>query len=258
MTELSDSFYVTLSSSADSDFHPENTVAHFKNKTATPLDLTSNKWEVALVEISCPFNFHNVSKSDVYIAVLPWPKVSTTHEVKIYMNQGHYGDAKTFIKELNNRILDSGVNTIIKNLKFYYDDISQRVRIRNRGGMIVTLSPKLQRMLGIASKHEYIRDHLTAEHVIDITDSLHHMYVYTNLIEHRSLGRQMVPLVRIIPINGTGGNMNDIHNFHNLHYFKVKRCIFDTIEVDIRSGVGEYIPFNRGVCILTFHFKKIQ
>ena len=124
--------------------------------------------------------------------------------------------------------------------------------------MIVTLSPKLQRMLGIDSKHTNIRDNLLAEHVIDVTDSLHHMYVYTNLIEHRSLGRQMVPLVRIIPISGTGGNMNDIHNFNNLHYFNVKRCIFETIEVDIRSGVGEYIPFNRGVCILTFHFTKVK
>ena len=174
------------------------------------------------------------------------------------MKPGHYSSAKVFIKELNSHIVDSGIRIIIKNLKFYYEEFSQSVRVRKRTDMIVTLSPKLQRMLGIDSKHTNIRDNLLAEHVIDVTDSLHHMYVYTNLIEHRSLGRQMVPLVRIIPISGTGGNMNDIHNFNNLHYFNVKRCIFETIEVDIRSGVGEYIPFNRGVCILTFHFTKVK
>ena len=255
---MNDSFYVTLSSSADSDFYPDNTVAHFKNKTASTLDLTTEKWEVALVEISCPFNFHNVSTSDVYIVVLPWPKVSPMQEVKIYMNPGHYRDAKTFVRELNDRVFDSDIPRIYKNLKFFYEEIPQRVKIRKRTDMEVSLSPKLQRMLGFDSKHKNLRDHLLAEHVIDITDSLHHMYIYTNLIEHRSLGRQMVPLIRIIPINGTGGNMNEIHNFNNLHYFNAKRSIFETIEVDIRSGVGEYIPFNRGVCILTFHFRKTK
>ena len=137
---------------------------------------------------------------------------------------------------------------------FTYDEISQRVEVKYIDRMQVELGPKLQHILGFREKT--LRNRQSADNVLDINSGLHHMFVYTNLIEHRPLGKQMVPLMRIIPIKGTGGDMNDINSFHNLYYLRARRQIFDTIEVDIRDGIGDYIPFNRGVSILTFHFRK--
>ena len=254
--ELENSFYLTVSSSADSEFFPENAVSHFKNKTPNSIDL-NDKWEVALVEMSCPFNFHNITKSDVFLTVIPTKKSKSHRKVEIYMQPGHYRTADIFIKALNASLHNSGYSYIIKNIRFHYDEISQRVQVRKRGDIKLVLSPKLKRMLGFHRAREEIHNNDYGEFVMDITDSLHHMYVYTNIVEHRALGRQLVPLIRILSIKGVGGDVNDINTFHNLHYFRARRQTFDTVEVNIRDGQGNFIPFNRGVSILTFHFRKV-
>ncbi len=255
--DLDSSFYLTVSSSADSEFFPDNAVSHFKNKTPSPIDL-NDRWEVALVEMSCPFNFHNVTKPDVYLTVVP-PKNSVLKKgVKVFMGPGHYRSPKMFINELNRNILRFSTGGIAKVLRFDYDEITQRVIVRKKSKLILRFSPKLQRMLGFDSTRDEIPDNVRGDYVMDITDSLHHMYVYTNIVEHRALGRQLVPLIRILSIQGVGGDMNDIHTFHNLHYFRARRQTFDTVEVNIRDGQGDFIPFNRGVSILTFHFRKLK
>ena len=248
--EIGDSFYLTVSSGGDTEFFPDNAVSHFKNKTPSSIDV-NEQWEVALVEMSCPFNFHNIKSNDVYLKINPFPTVPDTW-TWVHMKPGHYGDENVFINELNKAI---AVHRHLRSkIMFTYDEISQRVEVKYIDRMQVELGPKLQHILGF--KEKTLRSRQSADHVLDINSGLHHMFVYTNLIEHRPLGKQMVPLMRIIPIKGTGGDMNDINSFHNLYYLRARRQIFDTIEVDIRDGIGDYIPFNRGVSILTFHFRK--
>jgi hypothetical protein len=49
-----DHFYVTLPSVSSGYYFPANTIADFRTKLATPLQLEHDKWEVGLVEISYP------------------------------------------------------------------------------------------------------------------------------------------------------------------------------------------------------------
>ena len=49
-----DQFYVTLPSDSSANFFPNNTIASFRTKLATPIELEPDKWEVGLVEISYP------------------------------------------------------------------------------------------------------------------------------------------------------------------------------------------------------------
>ena len=252
--DLDTSFYLTVSSSADSEFFPDNAVSHFKNKTPSLIDL-NEKWEVALVEMSCPFNFHNITNSDVYFTIIPINKSKSHRRVDISMHPGHYRNPDIFIKALNASIKSSGYSYIMKNVRFQYDEITQRVRVRKKGDISLKLSPKLKRMLGFHSSRDEIQDQARSDYVMDITDSLHHiMYVNTNIVEHRAFGRQLVPLIRILSIKGTGGDVTDVNTFPNLHYFRARRQIFDTVEINIRDSQGNFIPFNRGVSILTFHF----
>jgi len=46
------SFYVTLPSDSSGSYFPANTIADFRTKLATPIELEHDKWEVGLVEIS--------------------------------------------------------------------------------------------------------------------------------------------------------------------------------------------------------------
>jgi len=47
-------FYGTLPSDSSGYYFPANKIADFRLKSATPLELEHDKWEVALVEISYP------------------------------------------------------------------------------------------------------------------------------------------------------------------------------------------------------------
>ena len=47
-------FFVTLPSDSSGYYFPSNTIANFKAKLATPIQLKPDKWEVGLVEISYP------------------------------------------------------------------------------------------------------------------------------------------------------------------------------------------------------------
>jgi len=47
-------FYVTLLSEISRYYFPSNTIANFKTKLATPIELHPDKWEVGLFEISYP------------------------------------------------------------------------------------------------------------------------------------------------------------------------------------------------------------
>ena len=49
-----DRFYITLPSDSSGYYFPANTIADFRSKLATPLELEHEKWEVGLVEISYP------------------------------------------------------------------------------------------------------------------------------------------------------------------------------------------------------------
>jgi len=52
-------FYVTLPSDSSNYFFPANTIADFRTKLATPLELEHNKWAVGLVEIFYPKAYKN-------------------------------------------------------------------------------------------------------------------------------------------------------------------------------------------------------
>ena len=51
---IMDHFYVTLPSDNSGYYFPANTIADFRIKLATPLELKHGKWEVGLIEISYP------------------------------------------------------------------------------------------------------------------------------------------------------------------------------------------------------------
>ena len=54
-----DHFYVTLPSDSSGYYFPANTIAYFRTKLDTPLELEHDKWEVGLVEISYPKGYKN-------------------------------------------------------------------------------------------------------------------------------------------------------------------------------------------------------
>jgi hypothetical protein len=64
-----DSFYVTLPSDSSGPFYPNDIIANYTPKLATPPELELNKWEVGFVNISYPNGYkmrfrHNILRLD--------------------------------------------------------------------------------------------------------------------------------------------------------------------------------------------------
>jgi hypothetical protein len=72
-----ESFYVTLPSDSSGLYYPNNTIANYTTKLASPLELVPSNWEVELVNITYPNGYkkrfrHNILRldsQDIYFPV---------------------------------------------------------------------------------------------------------------------------------------------------------------------------------------------
>ena len=90
--------------------------------------------------------------------------------------------------------------------------------------------------------------------MIYLAQGFYSLYVYTSIVEPRVVGDSVVPLLRIVPIEGKHGDLVS-KSFDNVQYVAVLHNEFTTIEVDIRDNTGRPVPFERGRTTVTFHFR---
>ena len=109
-------------------------------------------------------------------------------------------------------------------------------------------------MLGIQDAIKMINggQHWEAEEVADL-DTVDSLYVYCDLAEPRVVGDSLVPLLRIVPVEGHHGELIT-RIYENVHYVRVQRKAFQMIEVNIRDRTGKKVPFERGTLNVTLHF----
>ena len=69
------------------------------------------------------------------------------------------------------------------------------------------------------------------------------------------VGDSQVSLKRIVPIEGEHGELVT-RIYENVHYNRLQRKSFGTIEVDIRDRIGEKVSFERGTLNVTLHFRQ--
>ena len=74
-------------------------------------------------------------------------------------------------------------------------------------------------------------------------------------MESRVVGHSVVPLLRIVPIEGKHGDVVS-KSFDNVQYIPVLHKEFTTIEIDIRDDAGRRVPFERGRVTVTLHFRR--
>ena len=101
----------------------------------------------------------------------------------------------------------------------------------------IELSPTLQRMLGMHDTYLSQGSH-QGVHVVDVNQGFYSLYVYCNLIEPWLVGDSRAPLLRIVPIEGHGGQMIT-KTYQHIHYLPLLQKHFRTIEIDIKKDIGE-------------------
>ena len=105
------------------------------------------------------------------------------------------------------------------------------------------------------SLEEIISNTSTAERQVDLEYGFHDLFIYCDLIQSQYVGDALVPLLRIVPVEGKVGERVS-KSFLRPQYLPVSRKQFETVEVNIKTDTGESVPFEFGRVLLTLHFRQ--
>ena len=95
----------------------------------------------------------------------------------------------------------------------------------------------------------------TAERQVDLEYGFHDLFIYCDLIQSQYVGDALVPLLRIVPVEGKVGERAS-KSFLRPQYLPVSRKQFETVEVDMKTDTGESVPSEFGRVLLTLHFRQ--
>ena len=265
-------FYLTLPSNSSLNYYPGNTLTHYTTVLAQDIDL-SGRWEVGLSEIQYPRSWHNIQKGKSWINVYCNGYKTETLDVP----HGQYDTPEQLIAELNQLftpapppytatdssqatdytiVLTQPAPSQIQEcyVTFNYHSVSQKVTIEILEGYTIELSPALQYILGM-EKSSLDHGKHQGTHVVDIHQGFYSLYVYCNLIEPWLVSDTQASLLRIVPIEGHGGQMIT-KTYQHIQYLPLSQKHFRTIDIDIKKDTGEKVPFELGKLVVTLHFRK--
>ena len=132
--------------------------------------------------------------------------------------------------------------------KLSYSDISQKATVRMtpdtvfKTGVINMLGFHADGVTSASGGYKTMERDSTS--VIDMAQGFYSLYIYTNVVESRVVGDSVVPLLRIVPIEGKHGEVVS-KSFDIVQYIPVSNKEFTTIEIDIRGRVTVTLHFRR-------------
>ena len=230
------------------EVYPNNTLTNYVTRLPNRIEL-EGQWEVGLVEIQYPHTWYNV------------PEAEEHRSFKVVEGDGDSREEYPFV-------IPSGYYSITALLTHITSKANQVLNLTRHSRLITGLEkvtglvwihciecslhipPFMKRVLG--KNLVFPSGKNDGDHVFDI-DPIHSMYVYCDIVEPRMVVDSMVPLLRVVPVEGANRNMVTCI-YENVHYIALQRKSFDTVEIDIKDSTGQSMPFERGTLNVTLHF----
>jgi hypothetical protein len=244
---MSSDFYLTIPSNASPDLHPDNTLTHYITTLPQRISL-SGQWECGMVEIQYPHSWYNVRSDNASFAIATTNSQENYDISKGKIEAGYYDRPERMIAAINNTLKKASDETKVT---LSYSKITQKVTVDLDPGTI--LSMDMSNIHGF--NNSFVTTAREADSVVVMAQGFHALYVYTNVVESRVVGDSVVPLLRIVPLEGKHGDVVS-KNFDNVQYITVLHREFTTIEIDIRDDAGRHVPFERGRVTVTLHFRR--
>ena len=249
-------FYLTLPSNSSIDYYKGNTLANFTTRLPNTVNLTGD-WEVGLVEIQYPHNWYNV----------PTPKINrsfilrstTVGDVEgpigayyFFIPEGYYSNVDILLREIvhngNKAMLATG-----NKIRLRYNPTTRKVRFSCDHPCTLTVPEHVRKMIGMEEEY-FTAGKMKTTQVVDM-DPIDSLYVYCDVVEPRVVGHKQVPLLRIVPSEGDHGQLVT-RIYENVHYVRLQRKSFQTVEINISDRAGNVVPFEQGALNVTLHFRQ--
>ena len=249
------SFYVVLPSNASSKIFKDNKLHTYKVQIPK-LPSTEGEWVVGLTEISYPSSWPNIKNfGSVYVK---WKNSEEPMDYSI--PAGFYHSINRLLDRIKYSlsINKSGVDN---KLNLQYDDLSNRVLmfIDPAAEFKISFSHNIATPLGFEGDKYYSPGGIQAPFPADIHDGCSALYVYSDIVQKRLVGDDMVPLLKVIPAEPIQTALSHTWvRFVNVEYVPSVKTHIDTVEINIRRDNGQIIPFESGKVVITLHFKRVS
>lgn len=242
------SFYLTLPSDSSLNFFPENKISHFITRLPTPIELVGD-WEVSLCQLIYPRTWHNVNADNNLIGF----DLGDGKELGRRIPHGFYSNVPDILKAI---VIEDHRDKIA----FNYNPVTKRVRIKVRNGARVILHDGLCQMLGfdpceIASTDDESEKTIFSPYAADPSAQFRVLMLYSDIVEPQIIGDIFAPLLRIVNVTGEDGDTICVQ-YDRPHYLPVSRKRIESLEIVIRTHIGNLTPFERGRSYVKLHFRQ--
>ena len=247
---MASEFYLVLPSNSSMVTHPNNTLAQYITNLPRRISL-SGYWECGLTEIHYPHDWYNVRNA----------RLTVEHDGNVesdaYFEDGYYDSTKALAKKLN--------GDKPGRVKLSYEPVMQKFLSNVKREITFTLYGDLPDILGfgagtgdssstsLASSTRLIL--VRGYSIVDLRRGLVSLYVYSSIVEPHIVGDNIAPLLRIVPITGSHGEMVTAR-FDHVQYIPLLSREFGSVEIEIRYDTGRPVPFERGKVTVTLHFRR--
>jgi len=279
--------YLTLPSNT----HVGNKTSEFRVQLPDVVKL-SGEWDVALAQIQYPKSWNNITdeqdqrkafhKNEIYITI----KDDDYSTFKVTLPPSHYDTINDLLSSIINQTEDqvkelvhealrvakkdgkttkkenrhqTTLKMVPKAIFWDFDPVIKRVTVKFNTDyvMVIRLSEHLKYVLGFQDTDLYNTEGYKdmAKHPFDMRGGIDALYVYCDLVENQIVGNVREPLLRILPVQGSYGEIVN-QDFVARHYIPVLKKEFSTVQISIKSDTDQPIPFAFGKVIVKLHFRS--
>lgn len=245
-----ESFFITLPSNSSMNEFPENTLTRYKVRLPHTIHF-EGEFECALVDATFPTSWYNLITTQEHPTKSSVLYTRGTRWFEKKLREGYYPTIRSLVNELRvgetRGAPDDDCNISIM-------ERAEKVQFNLKGDCEMILNGRIARMLGFEGDYKVIRGQVIPPLTYNL-NPINNLFIYSDILEHEIVGDSRAPLLRVVNVEHRNGEQVSIH-YDTPHYKRIQTKVFDTVEIDIRDGTGESIPFTRGTLILTLHFRR--
>lgn len=269
---MNDDFYVTLSSNAGGKYYPNNTLTHFWNKCAEPIELGDpTSWKVGLVDIQFPVNWDRLPAKEQAVHYLGEQRIEGVDGGEARLEQVTFDFVLQPVDFRDASALVHKIKTATKMhpyfktaVNIFYNQTFRTIRIELPPRTAMVTTSTVLSVLGIkgGGKAGHVLgnkrdDAAVYEGSVDVNVRFRTLWIYSDVCAHRMVGDTRAPLLRTVPIVAADGTLRQMYAVYEVPlYAPVSRNYFPAIELLITDTAGERIPFRAGQVVATLHFVK--
>jgi len=227
----------------------------------------NGKWEVALVDVRYP-SYISIPTQNVITYFIAKPD-SEPSPIRYYIYNYKVKDIEKegfldlLATDFNRWASKKGKEQAIQ----FHIDSNNIVHIVNPGESRYGKEQYIYLPVYLARAFNFSKDLFVFNNRVLVSDTLNgldsyaglmareslQIYIYMNILRQQIVGDTMAPLLRCSTLK----NGSNIKEFNQLLYKPIEQNYIETIEVNIRDEMGEFILFDKETLSVTLHFKNV-